>query len=432
VWIEILIVLGLILANGLFAGAEIALLATRQSRLEELAGPGRTGSRALAALALRARPERLLATVQVGITVVGATAAAVSGASLADDLARMIAVVLGPGRLARDLALAIVIVAYSFLSIVLGELVPKSLALRARERYALLAARPLRALAWLAQPLIWLLTAVSNLLLRPFGDRTTFTETRYSSEELRQLVKDAASKGEVHPNVGEIASRALDLAALTAVDFMVPRSEVVSVARDASREEVRRIVREHRHTRMPVCGAGREDVVGYVSVKELFARGTETEVTLDEVMRPAYFVPETMPATTLLDEMRGRRQPFAIVVDEQGVMSGIVTLEDLLEELVGEIVSEHHGRPPAPIEREPGGSALVWGRVPVREVNRVLDLELPEEGDWTTIAGLCNALATHIATSGERLQAPHGEILEIIEATPRQVQRIRVHPRPAA
>ena len=422
--VQIVVILALILANGVFAGAEIALLATRRTRIAELAEEGSVGARA--ALHLRARPERFIATVQVGITVVSATAAALGGATLADDLAGVLARVFGPGALANDLALALVVVAVAFLSIVVGELVPKSLALRSGERYALLMARPMSVLAWLAHPVVWLLTAVSNAVLRPFGDRTTFTETRYTADELQQLVEEAAAQGAVPAAIGEIASRALDLAELRAIDLMVPRREVVFLQSDASPEEVLRAVSDRRHSRMPVIGDGVDDVIGYVSVKDLFAAEPADGSALHRALRRAFFVPETMSALTLLHQMKTRHQPFAIVVDELGALSGIVTLEDVLEELVGEIVSEHHEPEAAPIERTDDGGALVWGSVPVRDVNRALGLHLPEDGDWTTVAGLCNALAAHIPARGERMTAPRGEVLEVVEATPRQVRRVRL------
>lgn len=424
--VEVVVIVALIIANGMFAGAEIALLATRHSRLVELAKQGRAGARA--ALQLRDHPERFLATVQVGITVVGATAAGVGGATIGRDLGDLLARVFGPGALADDLGLAIVVAGVSFLSIVVGELVPKSLALRSGERYALLAAPGLVALAWIAHPAVWLLTVVSNVLLRPFRDRTNFTEMRYSSDELRHLVDEATAKGAVHPRVGEIASRALGLGGLQAVDMMVPRPDVVKIAHDCSLGEVRSIVREHRRARMPVYRDGPDDVIGTVCVKDLFGSDGGPAHTIEEVIRPPTFVPEGMPAMALLQLMRSQRQPMAIVVDERGAMSGIVTLEDLLEELVGDIASETHGQAPNTIERLGDGTAIVRGRAQVRDVNRELGLRLPDQGDWTTIAGLCNALAARVPEPGERLAAPGGEVLDVVEASARQVHRVLIHP----
>ena len=223
---EVAIILALVAANGVFAGAEIAIISLRKTRLAQLVEEGRASARAVKRL--RDSPGRFLATVQVGITVGGATAAAFGGASVAERLAPTLARITGLAHYAHQLAFALVVALVSYLTLVLGELVPKSLALRASERYALLVARPLLALSSFARPIVWLLTQSSNLFLRPFGDRTTFTEARLSVEELEQLVDEAGRAGALDEPTAEIASRALAFRDLTAGDVMVPRTEVVT------------------------------------------------------------------------------------------------------------------------------------------------------------------------------------------------------------
>ena len=423
--------MALALVNGILAGAEIAVVALRKTRVEQLVHEGRSAARAVKRL--QDDPERFLATAQIGITVVGAAAGAFGGATMARDLEPIVRRVPVLAPYAEELALAVVISLVSYLSIVLGELVPKSLALRAAERYALLIGPLLVALSWIARPFVWFLTASSNLVLRLFGDRTTFIEARVSPEELQQMVGEAAQAGSVHPTAGEIASRAIDFGDLTAADVMIPRSRVVALPRYAKPEEVQRILLEQGHTRMPIFEGAPENVVGYVTMKDLMALFLERHlIVLEDALRPAYFVPEAMPAVDLLTEMKRRRMQLAIVVDEVGSMSGIVALEDLVEELVGEIFSEHDGGELESIRPEPDGSALVRGDARVREVNRALGLALPEDGDWSTVAGLSLALAGRIPSAGERFPAPDGTVLEIIEASPRQVRTIRLHrPEPA-
>lgn len=380
-------------------------------------------------LALRSNPERFLATVQVGITVVGATAAAFGGESIAARLEPQLARIGWIGAHAEGVALALVVTGVSYLSIVVGELVPKSLALRGAERYALWVAQPLRLLAFLATPLVWVLGKSANVLLRPFGDRTTFTEARHSAEELQELVEEATRAGTIHPEAGEIASRALELPGLTVADVMVPRLDVVAIPRRASPDEARRILLEQTHSRMPVYEGRIDNVVGYVSVKDLLALAWEQKlIVLEDLTRPAYFVPESKQAVELLKEMRARHMPFAIVVDEQGGMSGIVTMEDLLEELVGEIFSEYAHDVPELIRREQDGSALVSGMAPIREVNRALGTDLSEEGAWTTIAGLVLARSGRIPGAGESLRLPNGVTIEVVEGSPRRIRTVRVRP----
>ena len=426
--VEILVILALVLVNGLFSGAEIAVVALRRTRLAQLVEEGRQSARAVQRL--RAQPEAFLATVQIGITVVGATAAAFGGASLARRLEPTIAALPGAERYASEIALGIVVALVSYLSLVLGELVPKSLGLRSSERYALLAARPLLALSTLARPLVWLLTASSNLVLRPFGDRTTFTEARLSVEEIEQLVDEAGRAGTLDPPTAEITARALAFRDLTAQDVMVPRSRIVALPRDASQEELRRQLLEEGRTRMPVYEGTLDNVVGYVLAKDLAVMAFEKHLlVLQDLIRPVHYVPGSARAPNVLRELQRRRAQMAIVVDEHGGVAGLVTLEDLVEELVGEIVGEAEEHEPL-FRPEPGGTTLVRGDAPIREVNRELEIELPEGEGYTTVAGLCISLAGAVPERGQRLRSPEGTEIEVVEATPRMVRVLRLRPPP--
>lgn len=423
---ELAIILALVLANGVFAGAEIAIISLRKTRLAQLVDEGRPS--ALAIKRLRDAPESFLATVQVGITVVGATAAAFGGAALADRVAPALATVPAVAPYARPVALGIVVALVSFLSLVVGELVPKSLALRASERYALLVARPLLALSQLARPVVWLLTAASNALLRPLGDRTTFSETRLSVEEIEQLVDEAERAGALDEPTAEIASRALAFRDLTAGDVMVPRSRIVALPRDASQEELKRLLLEEGRSRMLVYDDTLDEVVGYVMAKDLAVMAWERQlVVLQDLVRPVLFVPATAKAVYVLREMQRRRTQIAVVVDEHGGVAGMLTLEDLVEELVGDILGEQE-QPEALFHVEPGGTALVRGDAPIREVNRALELELPEGEGYTTVAGLCIALSGSVPERGVRLRAPDGTEIEIVDASPRVVRLARLWP----
>lgn len=427
---ELCILFALMLVNGVLAGAEIAIIAVRTTRLNDLVAAGSGAARAVQAL--REQPERFLATVQIGITVVSATAGAFGGATLAEDLAPVLARVDVLAPWSAQLALASVVTLLSYFSLVVGELVPKSLALKAAEPYALFLGRPLLWLSNLARPLVWLLTASSNVLLSPFKDRTSFIEARLSPDELSQLVEEATRVGSLNPRAGEIASRALKLPELAAADVMVPRPKVVALRRGATREELRRLLLERTHSRFPVVEGDVDHVVGYVSVKNVLAMAWEEPLfVLEDLMRPAFFVPETKSVVDLLTEMRTRRVPFGVVVDERGGMAGIVTLEDVLEELVGEIFSEHVVDVPEFFHKERDGSVTVLGSVAIRDVNRELGLALPEDGQWTTVAGLCLSLAQRIPARGERLTTKDGVTLEVVDASARSVRAVRIRPAPA-
>jgi putative hemolysin len=420
---DLLVILALTALSGVFAGAEIAVIAVRRTRLQQLEEEGRSAARSV--LALRDHPERFLATVQVGITILGATAAVFGGARVAEKVAPLLRPIVG--AYAPEVALAAMVALVSFLTIVVGELVPKSLALRSAEPYALAIARPLLGLAWLARPMVWVLTKTSNVLLRPFGDRTTFSESRLSSEELAQMVNDAARSGALDREAGDIAARALEFGELTAGDVMVPRQRIVAIRRDASEEDLRRLLLEEGHARMPVVQGSLDNVVGYVVAKDLFSLLFQRDlVVLEDVVRPAYFVPETARAVGVLREMQRRHVQLGVVVDEHGGVAGLVTLEDLVEELVGDIVGEA-GEEEQRIRREPSGSALVRGDTPIREVNREIGLDLEEGEGFTTVAGLCNALAGGgIPQKGARLVAQDGTTIEVVDATPRMVRGLRL------
>lgn len=422
---EAIVVLALILANGLLSGAEMAVVAVRRSRLQILLDEGHGSARALDRL--RRDPERFLATVQVGITVVGAAAAAFGGSSFAKELAPVLSNVSWIGEHAETVALVIIVVAISYLSLVIGELVPKSLALRHSERYALLIARPLLGLTRLGSPIVWLLTKSSNLVLKPFHDSTTFIESRLSLEEIQGVVEDAAKAGSVDPETGDIAARALELGTLTAEDVMVHRRYVVGLQRTAGLAELKDALLVKGHRRIPIHGGSLDNVLGYVSWRDIIGRVWNGErVVVDEILRPCRFVPETKPAIDLLREMQEARTHLAIVVDEHGGTSGIVTLEDLLEELVGEIVSEHDKEAPQ-VHRQDDGSWIVLGSAPIRDVARELGIELPGEEEAVTISGLCVQLGEgHIPSAGTVLLAPDGTQIEVLEASARRVRRVRL------
>lgn len=419
---ELLVILGLILVNGVFAGAEIALISIRRGRLRELASDGSRGARA--ALALRERPERLLATVQIGITAVGATAAAYGGSTLAHDLAELLREV-GLGRYAEEAALAVVVAGITYLSVVLGELVPKSLALQAAEGYALTVSRPLLGVAALMRPLVWVLTTSANLVLRLFRDSTTFIEARHSAEELQQYVEDAAEAGALDPRAGEIASRAFDFGEIPVSAVMVPRRQIVAIDASLAPDAVRDAILAHGFARYPVHDGHLEGVRGYVLARDVLGDlAAGRPLDLAARVRPIHFVPDTTPAAAALRELQRLRTPLALVVHETGAVVGLVTIEDLVEELVGEILSEGD-EPPQPIEPDVDGSYLVQGELGIHEVNRALEIDLPvEEAD--TIGGLCVARRGWIPRAGERFEFQDGVVLEVAESTPRRVISVRV------
>jgi len=306
--------------------------------------------------------------------------------------------------------------------------VPKSLALRRSEGYALLMARPIAALSRLASPIVWLLIAASNLVLRPFSDRTNFSESRISKEELEQMVDEAAKTGAIHEHASELASRALEFDRLRLSDVMIPRARIDALPMRATTDQIRRFLLEERRSRIPIYDRSLDDIVGYASAKDIVSLAWDGgPVVLADLVRGVKFFPETVPAIEVLRFMRRDHQRIAVALDEHGIVAGMVTFEDLMEELVGDIFSEHEEEAP-PLTREPGGSAVVRGDTPIREVNRALGIDLEERPGATSVAGLCEMLAGGIPNRNARLAAADGSVLVVLDATSRRVERVRVIP----
>lgn len=422
---ELLLLLGLVALGGVLAGAEMALVTARRGRLEQAAAAG--SARARAALHLRRNPERFLATVQVGITLVGAIAGAYGGASLAAGLAPLLRD-LGCGAAADNIAFGLVVALITYLSVVFGELVPKSLALRFADRYALAVARPMVLIGWLGRPVVWLLAASSNLVLRLFGDRTNFVEGKLTREDLEHLVEEASTEGGIDVSTGRLVSRALEFSQLRVADVMVPRRFVHALPETATAADLRTALLDQGHRRVPVFAGSIDHITGYVLREDVLACLWDGRVPkVAELRREPFFLPETMPAERALREMQTRRLHLALVVEEHGGTAGLITLEDLVEELVGEIFHERDAAPPRPIVREAAGVWRVLGSVPLRDVWRELRVELPERGEGRTIGGLLVTLAgDRVPTAGERFVVAPGLELEVVEASPRRVRVARL------
>lgn len=420
---EFAIILALVLVNGLFAGAEIAVLSIRAARLAEL--EQRPGKRVRALSWLRADPERFLATVQVGITFVSAAAAAYGGKSMSGPLQVLLQHLGLPAELASELALLAVVVLVGILSVVLGELVPKSLALRRSERFALAVAPGLKLLAQLTHPLAWLLTAASNLVLRPLRDQTNFSESRLSAEEVQLVLEEASRSGTIDLRSADIAVRALDLASLTAQAVAVPRAKVASLEAGATLAEAVAMALESGHARLPVFGETPDEIQGYVQSRELLAAFVAgKQVALSALIKQPLLVPWSTRAIDLLQQMQNANEALALVTDEHGGLAGLVTFEDLVRELVGEIRTSDQQDPPA-IQPQADGTVLLTGSAAIREVNRVLGRNLPESPQYTTIAGLCAAETGHIPQPPEEIDIPRDQSrLRVVAASPQRVDAV--------
>ena len=410
--IQLALVVVLLLANAAFAGSEIALISLRQAQIDRLAKRGRAG-RTLAKLA--EDPNEFLATVQVGITLAGFLASATAATAFADELAPSLAFL---GGAAGPVAIVLVTMLLTFLTLVIGELAPKRIAMARAERWALLAARPLRWLGAASRPVVWLLGVSTDAVVRLAGVRPGEQKEDVSDEEVRDLLLTRQG----FRRQRDILAGALDAGDRVLREILVPRRSVTTVTPTATVEEAIAALRASGHSRAPLC-QDLDQVVGVVHLNDLAgAQGTAAALS-----REALHLPETLPVLEALRALQQKRQSLAVVVDEHGGGAGIVSLEDVLEEIVGEIYDEfdrHHQA----VVREDDGSILLAGSFPVHELGDI-DVSLPPT-EVTTVAGVLLERLGRVPAAGDEVTAGDWRLCAV-EVNERAVQRVRLSPWPA-
>lgn len=400
-----LLVLGiLILANGLFALAEIAVIAARPARLQERAYRGERA--ALDVLKLQESPERFLSTIQVGITLIGTLTGAFGGAAFAEQLARRFQEIPFLARYAQALGLGIVVVLLTYFSIVLGELAPKRLGLTYPEAVAIRLSPLMLALSKAATPIVTLLSVSSKAVITFLGIRQE-PEQPVTDEEIRLLMLQGAEAGVFAEMESEMVDGVLRLGDQRSRTVMTPRHEIVWLDLQAPLEENLAKVRESGYSRFPVCDGALDKVLGMIYAKDLLAHVLAGEtIDLRTGLRQPLYVPETVPALGLLEQFRRSQVHVALVLDEYGGVEGIITFRDLLESLVGQIASAGETAGPTAVQRA-DGSWLLDGDYAVGNLETLLGaIELPERDriGYETVAGLVLALCDHIPQRGERVR----------------------------
>ena len=412
-WLEIGLVLLLILINAGFAGSEVALISLREGQLRRLEQQGRQG-RLVAWLARD--PNQFLSTIQIGITLAGFLASAAAAVSLAEPLVPLLDVL---GGAAEPVAVVLVTMVLTYLTLVVGELAPKRIALQSPERWALRAARPLAAISTLTRPAVWLLSKSTDLLVRLAGADPGRQRQAVTEEEVRDMI---ATGGVFRPDQRRILAETIEIGARRLSDVLVPRRDVVAVPADASVQEAIDILVRTTHGRAPVYRGDLDDVIGLVTLQDLV--GAEGPVA--GRVRPVVALPESMTVLDALRRLQAEREQLAIVLNEYGGTEGIVTVEDLLEELVGEIYDEFdpdsHG-----IHRQPDGSLILPGSFPVHDLAD-LGITLPE-GDYATLAGLVLDRMGRIPGKGETVDVD-GWRLEVLDVENRAITQVRLVPLP--
>ncbi len=404
-FLEISIVLILLIANGVFAMTEIAIVSSRKGLLQSMADKGSAG--AARALDLTESPNRFLSTVQIGITMVGIIAGALGSGTVATRLAEVIAVVPIIGEYAKPISLAIVIGILTYLSLVVGELVPKRLAMKFPEAIASSMSAPMAALSTLASPVVSLLSCSTSGVLKIFGVRET-EDNGMSREELTVLVRQGITTGSINNAESRMMQGVIDFEKLVAYDIMIPRSKMVWIEQDAKHEEVWPLIMDSTQGVFPVYHGRRENLVGAVSIKSIYGRLAAHEtVSFTTIMTAPLLIPETQKASILLETFRKSGERAAFVLDEFGSVMGMVTLIDLMETIVGDVPSIEE-QLTMPVKQREDGTWLIDGLFEIEKLPERLDgFILPEGGGdkFQTISGWFMDELGRVPTETDRITA---------------------------
>jgi magnesium and cobalt exporter, CNNM family len=412
---RIILVLLLVLGNAIFVAAEYALVTARRSRLEQQAERHAT---ARVALGLMDEPVRFISTTQVGITVFSILLGAVGEPLISDYFDAWVS---------HAIAFTLAFLILTYLSVVLGELVPKAIALQRAERIAIALAVPVDLLARFVHPLVWLLQKSANAVARLFGvEPSAAGFVVQSREDIRRTVGEAEDVGAIEQAEEEMIYKVFDFAGKEVHDVMVPRPQVVAISVDLPPEECLAAVVDSPYTRYPAYKSSLDSIVGILHVRDLFSalndRGI-ANVTIEQLLRPPFFVPETKDLAALLADFRRTKHHLAIVVDEYGAMQGIVTLEDVLEEIVGEIEDEYD-LPDESVERIDERTIRIDGTFPIDDFNEQFNTELPHE-DYHTVAGFVFGLLGRAPEEGD-LMDHEGLRFKVLVTDGARIERLEV------
>ena len=422
---DILIILVLILINGFFVAAEIAFVSVRRTRLDELAEAGARGAKR--AQKLMRDPGRFLAVIQVAITFLGALASAVAAVSIVTVVSEPLRQITFLADYADTIALLFVTSIVAIVSIVLGELIPKGFALANPDRIALAVSGPITIFAKIVSPLVAVLVLLTKIISKPFGIDPTRTP-ELSAAEIRLIVEQGSQQGVLEAEEEQMISAVMSLSDSKLHEVMVPRIDIVAIDQDASFDDAVTLVLTEGHSRTPLYKESVDHIVGILYAKDLLriiaAGGPRPR--LRDIMRPALFVPESQAVDDLLNELQRRRVHMAIVLDEYGGTAGLVTIEDLLEEIVGEIQDEFDEEEPMKvIVRE--GEAILDGRADIDEMGELVDpaLELEDDEEYDTVGGFVYHRIGRVPVVGDTVAVDPFKIT-VIKVIGRRVGKVRV------
>ncbi|ACC83801.1 hemolysin family protein [Nostoc punctiforme] len=425
---EILIILVLIIANGVFSMSEMAIVSARKVRLQQLANQG--DAKARAALKLAESPNHFLSTVQVGISLIGILTGAFGGATIANRLAVYVKLVPLLAPYSEPISFGIVVLIITYLSLIVGELVPKRLALNNPERIASIVAIPMQALAAIASPVVYLLSTSTDLILRMLGI-TASTEPQVTEEEIKILIEQGTEAGTFEEAEQDMVERVFRLGDRPVSYLMTPRPDIVWLDLEDTAEENRQKMVDSAYSRYPVCQAGLDNVLGVIPVTDLLARSFRGEpLDLTVGLRQPVFVPESTRGLKVLELFKQTITHMALVVDEYGVIQGLVTLNDIMSEIVGDVPSTDGQDQPQAVQRE-DGSWLLDGMLPVEEFLELFGMEeweSEERGSYQTLGGFVITHLGRIPAAADHFEWQSMRI-EVMDMDGNRVDKVLVVPK---
>jgi len=427
-FLEVFLIAILILLNGYLAGTEIAVVTARKSNIKQMAESGKRNAKIF--LRLKEEPDRFLATIQIGITTVGVLASAIGGAAsvrvieplLKEVPIKAISLAAGP------IAIGIVVVIITYFSVIFGELIPKSIALMHPETIGLWTARTIDTFSKIASIFVKILTFSTAVVLSPFGTKP-FTERAYiTEEEVKMLIKEGGKHGVFEPTEEKILHSVFEFTDMSAKEVMVPDTQMVAIQIDKSPTEILSLIVEEQFSRYPVFGKELNDIRGILYTRDFLTSLAKTgQVDIRKIMRPPFFIPETMKISLLLREMQKKRIHMALVVDEYGGISGLVTLEDLLEEIVGEIRDEYDIE--SPVIQLSDGTMLIDASINLRDLKEDYQIILPESPEYETLGGFLMTTLQKIPQTGDGVEI-EGKKITIVEMIGQRISKVKLEKLP--
>lgn len=427
-WLEILLISIFILINGFFAASEIAVVTSRRSRIKQLMEEG--SKNAIVLNKLRETPDRFLATIQIGVTLAGAIASAVGGAAAVKVIKPLLKDVPIPiiSASSEVISIGIVVVIIAYFSLIFGELIPKSLALSNPEKLGMITAPIIDKFSKIATVFVRILTMSTNLLLKPFGKKA-FTQREYiSEEEVKLLLEEGREQGVFEPEEKKLIHSVFEFTDTFVKEVMIPSPQMVTVGINTSVDEIKSIISEEKFSRYPVIGKDINDIRGFLYAKDFFNILSSTgKVDIRKIIKPPIYTPETMKISILLREMQKKRVHMAIAIDEYGAVSGLVTLEDLIEEIVGEIRDEYDTE--SPVIQLGDGSMIIDASISIRDLGEDYSIDIPESPEYETLGGFIVTFLQKIPQTGDTVKI-EDKRLKIIEMVGQRIAKVKLEQLP--